>query len=134
MRQVWEYMRTMMSGPGWFRFFVQPVMAILFGILDGRRDNHEGRVPFFMWLRSAHRQDEVVLTAFRRIAVPLCLATGLSLVFQYVILRRVRLLPALLFALVFVALPYFVTRTLANGADSRWHRKHPRRGLAQERR
>ena len=122
MDEVAEYIHRMTSGPGTFRFFMQPLVAILLGIRDGRLDSHAGAPPIF---RAGKAQ---LGAAIKRIVVPLCVAAGLSLVFQWVILRDLHLGPALLFAAVMVALPYLLARALAERADARWHKTHPRRG------
>jgi hypothetical protein len=123
MENLFEYIHTMLGGPGAFRFLVQPAVALLLGIRDGRADSHAGRSPILStpgpgrWTR--------VATALRRVAVPLGLAIGLSLLFQFVILGTARLWVALAFAALFVALPYLLARGLARRADARWHRTHP---------
>jgi hypothetical protein len=122
MDSLTDYMHRMMSGPGSFRFFIQPLIAIALGIRDGRLDSHAGAPPIF---RAGKAQ---LAAALKRIVVPLLMATGLSLVFQWVILQHLRLGPALVFAAVMVALPYLLARALAERADARWHKTHPRRG------
>ncbi len=109
-----QYIHDMISGPGSFRFLVQPLVAILLGIRDGRLDSHAG-APM-----------PTLRNALRRIAVPMCVAAALSLVFQFVILKEVRLLPAIAFSVVLVALPYMIARASSQRADTRWHRTHPR--------
>lgn len=126
MSDLVDYTTRMLGGPGSFRFLVQPCMAILIGLRDGRRDSHRGRHPYFLLLlglRGAERNREI-RGGLRAIAVPLILGVVMSLVFQYIIVSRVRLLPALGFAALFVALPYLVARGLGNRVDSAWHRRH----------
>jgi hypothetical protein len=99
---VRQYLVEMAGGPGTLRMVVQPAIGVALGILHGLHDRRAG---------SARRRDSAV-QALRRILVPLCLAVVGSLVFQYVIRSRVHVLPAVLYAAVFVAAPYFVTRAL----------------------
>jgi hypothetical protein len=128
MRSILQQFHAMLSGPGHLRFIIQPALAILLGLRDGRIDSHAGLRPLDAELRALHGAERwgSVRKTLRRILVPLCLAIGLSLVFQYVIQGRSRLLPALSFAVFLVALPYFISRSIANRIDGRWHVTHPR--------
>lgn len=45
--RVFENMLGRVHGAMHFRIYVQPAMAVIFAILDGRRDALEGRVPYF---------------------------------------------------------------------------------------
>ena len=129
MRQIVQYLHEMATGPGHLRILIQPTIAVLFGIRDGRMDSHAGQRPFgvvFRATRGAARWAHVKHN-LRRILVPLCLAIILSMVFQYVVRRSVHLLPAFLFAAIFVALPYLAAREISNRIDVRWHHRRPRR-------
>lgn len=120
MENALEYAQRMLGGPGAFRVLVQPAIALLLGILDGRADSHAGRAPALSQAPRAGR------SVPERIVVPLLLAMGLSLLFQFVILGKARLWAALAFAMLFVALPYVLARGLARRVDARWHRTHRR--------
>jgi hypothetical protein len=129
MRQILEDVHKMMVGPGHLRFLVQPAVAVLLGLRDGRIDSHAGLRPFGVELRAKQGREQWahLKQALRRVVVPLCLAILLSLIFQFVIRGRSRLIPALAFASMLVALPYLIARGIANRIDSFWHRTHPRR-------
>ena len=45
--RIAENLVDRMSGPLHFRIFLQPFMAVVFAVLDGRKDAHEGRAPYF---------------------------------------------------------------------------------------
>jgi hypothetical protein len=120
MENALEHAQRMLAGPGAFRVIVQPAIAILLGILDGRADSHAGRTSAFSPGTGAGR------FVPERIVAPLLLATGLSVLFQFVILGEARLWVAVAFAMVFVALPYLLARALARRVDARWHRTHRR--------
>jgi hypothetical protein len=91
-----EHITEMLRGPGTLRFFVQPAIAILLGLLHGIRDRRGPPRPLL-----------------RAIAVPLCVAFIASVVFQYVIRTHVHFAYAVLYALLFVAIPYLLARELA---------------------
>jgi hypothetical protein len=129
MKGILQYLQQMLTGPGHLRVLVQPTLAILLGIVDGRKDSHAGQRPFGVVLRAKRGAERwtYLKQNLRRVLVPLCLAIILSMVFQYVVRRSIHLLPAFLFAILLVALPYVLARGIANRIDVRWHHRHPRR-------
>jgi hypothetical protein len=103
----------MLGGPGTLRFILQPAIAIVLGTVNGVRDRQRGRSPYGVDLA---RGQVRVSEALRAIALPALIAVIASLAFQWIILERPRLVYALAYALLFVALPYFAARGLANRA------------------
>ncbi len=122
-----DYFREMYGGPGHLRFFVQPAIALLLGVREGVRDRRAGRTPFLLALA---RHEARLRDGLRVIALPLAVAVAASFLFQYLIRARLRPLPALLYAAVFVALPYLIARALTNRALAR--RDHRRPPLATQ--
>jgi hypothetical protein len=112
------YLEEMLRGPGHLRFVIQPLIAILFGLRDGRMDRALGRPPYVVSLltRSPAGRRARLREGLRSIVVPLCLALGASLLFQFLVMRRVHLWAALAYAALFVALPYAITRGVTNRA------------------
>jgi hypothetical protein len=129
MGELLQNVKAMFEGPGHLRFIIQPAVAILLGLRDGRIDSHAGRRPVDLDLHSKHGREywAALSKTLRRIVVPLCLAIILSLVFQYVIHKVSRLLPAVTFATFLVALPYLIARGIGNRMDTWWHHSHPRK-------
>ena len=116
-----QYLAEMVGGPGTLRFILQPALAVALGILHGVRDRRAGRRPYLIGLVTARGERWQRLgAALRDILVPLCIAVLASLVFQYVIQSRVRVLYAVIYAALFVAIPYLVTRALANRVAGAW--------------
>jgi hypothetical protein len=118
---MFEHVRVMLSGPGTMRGVIQPIVALVLGILHGLRDHRMGRRPYMAELVHgiAGTRWQCVKKALHEIWVPLVVALLASMVFQYVIRSRINLLYALLYALIFVALPYFLARGLANRGAAR---------------
>ena len=119
-----QHIVEMLGGPGTMRFALQPIAAAIVGWLLGMRDQRLGHPPVLMSIihargRRLHRLGE----ALRAIAIPLAVALLASVAFQYIIRSRVRLAYAVLYALLFVAAPYFVARGLANRLRGLRHRK-----------
>ncbi len=114
-----QYFVEMVGGPGKLRFFLQPAIAIVLGILHGVRDHRAGRPSYVIGLVGARGSRMQRLgEGLREILVPLTIAVLASCVFQYVIRSRVHVLFALVYAALFVALPYFAARGLANRLSS----------------
>ena len=104
----------MVGGPGFFRFFLQPIVAIVLGIVHGRRDRRAGRSAYFAGLihvregRAARIRD-----GLRSVALPLVVALIAAFTFQYIIRSRIFIGYGVLYATLFVLVPYLVARGLA---------------------
>jgi hypothetical protein len=105
----------MVGGSGTLRFFIQPALAVVLGVIHGIRDHRRGRPPYLIGLVRArgHRLAHLG-KGLREILVPLCVAVIFSYVFQYVNRSQISLGYGLLYAVLFVAIPYFITHALAN--------------------
>lgn len=109
-----------LTGPGRFRFVLQPLMAILLGIRSGRADVRLGRPPYLYGILF-HRtlRGELVRTGFESVVNLLLLGVLLDAVFQWVILGVSHAGAALVVGPVLIAAPYASARTLANLAARR---------------
>jgi hypothetical protein len=110
---VGEHVIAMLHGPGTARFVVQPVIALLLGLLHGARDHRQGHSPFLKALFGGHDRRERLGGALRSIALPLTVALVSSVAFQYVVRSRIRFGYAVLYAFLAVAVPYFLARAAA---------------------
>jgi hypothetical protein len=112
---MWQHATRMLGGPGHLRFMLQPAVAVALGVLHGLRDHRSGRPPVVLAIARArgHRLQQLG-RELRAIALPLAIALAASLVFQYLVLSRVGVGYAVLYAILFVALPYFLARGGAN--------------------
>jgi hypothetical protein len=110
----------MFGGPGTLRFFLQPAIAVLLGVLHGVHDQQHGRLPFFkgVWQAHGHRLQQL-REGPRQILLPLVVAVAASALFQFLIRRRIHVALALAYAALFVAVPYLVARSLANRLSAR---------------
>ena len=99
------------DGPLHFRLFVQPLMAILFAIRDGRRDAREGRGAYIWKLvyKPEHRCD-LVLSGVRSTSKVFVLAFALDVVYQFVEWHGLKPLQALMTAVVLAVIPYLLLR------------------------
>jgi hypothetical protein len=96
-----EYLQQMLHGPGSMRFILQPIVAVIIGLLHGMRGRRAG---------------------LRGIWLPLTVALSASLIFQALIRSEVHLVNAILYALIFVALPYFLAREVTARAHDHTRR------------
>jgi hypothetical protein len=104
-----------LAGPGRFRFVMQPVVAILLGIRDGRQDAHAGRPPYLLSLLvGGPDRREQMRSGFRSVVNLLLMGILLDSVFQWVILGASYPGAALVVGPVLITTPYALARALAN--------------------
>lgn len=110
-----QHIVDMVGGRGTLRFFIQPALAVVVGILHGIRDHRRRREPYLIGLVHArgHRLAHLG-EGLRQILVPLCVAVIFSYIFQYVNRAYISFAYGLLYAVLFLAMPYFITRALTN--------------------
>jgi hypothetical protein len=103
------------AGPGRFRFVIQPLMALILGILAGRADVHAGRPPYLagVLFHRKHR-GEFVRTSFESLANLLLMGILLDSAFQWVVLGASYPGAALVVGPVLIVTPYSIARTLYN--------------------
>jgi hypothetical protein len=106
-----------LAGPGRFRFVMQPAVATLLGIRDGRGDARAGRPPYLLSLLvGGPDRREQLRSGFRSVVNLLLMGVLLDSVFQWVILGASYPGPALVVGPVLITTPYAVARALANRA------------------
>jgi hypothetical protein len=104
-----------LAGPGRFRFVMQPVVATLLGIRDGRQDARAGRPPYLLsLLLGGPDRREQMRSGFRSVVNLLLMGILLDSIFQWVILGASYPGAALVVGPVLITTPYAVARALAN--------------------
>ena len=99
------------SGPMWFRFILQPTMAMIFALRAGLKDARTGQ-PAYFWAvltNPAHRRD-LLRDGWKDVAKVFTIAFVLDTVYQLIQLRWFYPLQALLIAFVLAFLPYLLLR------------------------
>jgi hypothetical protein len=110
-----QHLAEMVGGPGYFRFFLQPIVAIVLGVRHGLRDWRTGQpVYLFGLIRVREARWQRIREGIRSVAWPLIVALVAACTFQYVIRSRIFIQYALLYAVVFVLLPYLAARGLGH--------------------
>jgi hypothetical protein len=116
-RQFIEELPQRFTGPGRFRFILQPSLAILIGLRGGLADARAGRPAYLygLLLGGGNRRD---LVRSGWVAVRDLVAMGIVLdaVAQLLIYRQVHPGAALVIGPVLIGLPYAVARALTNRA------------------
>jgi hypothetical protein len=104
-----------LTGPGRFRFLLQPAMAIILGFLGGRADARAGRPPYLYGIL-LHRElrGEFVKSGYETVANLLLMGILLDAIFQWVILGVSHPGAALIVGPVLIVLPYAIARALSN--------------------
>jgi hypothetical protein len=114
--QFFPDMVARLSGPGRFRFILQPLVAILLGARDGRKDVRAGRPPFLWRLifSGDSPRRELVRGALSSVSNLMAVAILLDVVSQYLIFREIHPGAALILGPVLITLPYSFSRAFTN--------------------
>lgn len=99
------------DGPLHFRLIMQPVMAILFAVRDGARDERDGRSAYLWTLLTDPSQRRFLLeSGWKGIAKIFVLAFALDVVYQFMVWGGLKPLQALLTATTLAVIPYALLR------------------------
>ncbi len=104
-----------LTGPGRFRFIMQPLIAVILGIMNGLADARQGRPPYLFGM-VFHRElrRELAKTAWSTLANLLLMGIFLDAVFQWIIFGVVHPGAALILGPVLIMTPYVVARSFSN--------------------
>jgi hypothetical protein len=119
-RQFLEELPRRFTGPGRFRFILQPILAILLGIHSGLADAKTGNPPYLFRLifDTAHRR-ELLRSGAAAISTLFAMGIILDIVFQLILYRAVHPGAALLVGPIFICFPYALSRALTTRL-ARW--------------
>jgi hypothetical protein len=119
-RQFLEELPQRFTGPGRFRFVLQPVLAILLGVRGGLADAKAGNPPYlFGLLFDAGRQKELLRSGAAAIRNLLAIGIILDVVFQLVLYHAVHPGAALVVGPILICTPYALSRALTTRL-ARW--------------
>ncbi len=109
--ELWNEIASRSGGPFGFRFYLQPLMAILCATRDGVRDARTGR-PAYLWSlftdRAGRRQR--LRDGWRSVGKIFVLAIVLDLLYQVFVLKGFRPVQGLLVAVALALVPYVLLR------------------------
>ena len=103
------------EGPMKLRFLLQPIMAILFALRDGRRDAREGKPPY-AWglLTNAEDRHEMIQDGWKSVGKVFIMALVIDAVYQLIFLRWLFPVESLTVAALLALVPYVLLRGLIN--------------------
>ena len=110
-----DYLIELISGPGTFRFVLQPLISILLGVRDGRNDAKSSTPPIsHMMILQSDKRSEDMKGRLHVLVLPLIFAVVLDSIFQILIFGIWRLQWALVVGVCLVGIPYILTREITN--------------------
>lgn len=115
MDELWmRFMENMwfrIDGPMKFRFVMQPLMAMIFAFIAGRRDARTGKPPYFWALLTVpEHRTEMLQDGWKSVGKVFVLAIVLDVVFQVMVLRTVYPGEVVIVAFLLAILPYLIVR------------------------
>jgi hypothetical protein len=121
-RSFTEGLEARMTGPGKWRFAIQPLFSIALGVRDGVTDAKLGKPPYFICvLLETEGKGDALKSGLKSIAMPLTFGIVLDMILQWVMFQTLFLLPAVMAGTILVALPYALARALSNRIVRRWY-------------
>jgi len=110
-----EAVTSRLQGPLKFRFILQPLMAVIFAVRAGMADGRNGRPPF-LWsaFTNPAGRAELLKDGWKDVSKVFTIAVVMDLVYQFIVLRRIYPLKAVLVAAVLCMVPYVLIRGPVN--------------------
>lgn len=113
--RIMENLIGRVHGPLTFRLILQPAMAILYAILDGRKDARAGKAPYFwaLFTNPGHRRD-MLREGWKSVSKVFILALIIDAVYQYIVQRWIYPGEVVLVAMLLAIVPYLALRGPVN--------------------
>jgi len=112
-RRFWHDLVERPDEPMRFRFILQPLMAALAAIHDGREDARAGRSPYFMTvLRNPQERVGLLREGLNATARIIILGLVMDVIYQLIVLKTFYPNEALVIALLLAFVPYLIIRGL----------------------
>jgi hypothetical protein len=113
LRRFWHDLVHRPDAPMRFRFILQPSMAALAAIHDGRKDARAGRSPYFMtMLRNPQERVGRLREGLNATARIILLGLVMDVIYQLIVLKTFYPNEALVIALLLAFVPYLIIRGL----------------------
>jgi hypothetical protein len=100
-----------LHGPMKFRFILQPLLAAIFAVRAGLADARQGR-PAFLWsvFTNSEGRADLLKEGWKHIAKIFVMASIMDMIYQFIVLRQIHPLRAMLVAAVLCFIPYILIR------------------------
>ena len=115
-RAFFEDLPKRLTGPGRFRFVLQPTIAILLGIRDGLLDARTGRPAYLYSLLFFRGRRELFWSGFNSVMNLMLMGILLDSIAQWLILGASYPGAAIVIGPVLITIPYALARAVANRA------------------
>ena len=100
-----------LNGPFSLRLFLQPSMALLFALRDGRADAKAGADPYLWRIFFQHGlRRQAIVSAWASLGKVMTIAFVLDCAFQFATARSIAVGEALIMAILLCAVPYTLMR------------------------
>jgi hypothetical protein len=125
-RRIWHNLSARPNAPMWFRFILQPLMAVIVAIRHGLNDARTGRSPYF-WtmLGNPHERAQRLNEGLNATAGIIVLGLVMDSIYQVLVLGWFHPAEAVIVALLFAFIPYVIIRGPAARIARRWRRASP---------
>jgi hypothetical protein len=111
--RLWRNVLDRPTGRFWFRFILQPIMATISAIHDGREDARTGRSPYFMtMLRNPQKRLGRLREGLNATARIILLGLAMDSIYQVLVLKMFYPNEAVIVALLLAFAPYVIIRGL----------------------
>jgi len=109
--RMWDDLLARPSGPGAFRFYLQPTMAMIAAFKDGIKDARIDRSPYFWTVLHipAERKARLV-EGLKSTARIILLGIAMDAIYQYSVLKAFRPTEMILIVLLLAFVPYLLLR------------------------
>jgi hypothetical protein len=108
------------SGSMNFRFYLQPVIALIFAIVAGLNDAKTGKPPYFWSLLTGRaRRLDRIKDGWKSVGKVVVVALTLDIAYQIIVLRFVYPGEVVIIAFIVVIAPYLVLRGLVTRLAAR---------------
>jgi hypothetical protein len=113
--RLWDEIAARPDGPMAFRFYLQPVMSMIYAIVSGLKDAREHKPPYFwdMFTDPTHRA-ELIRDGWKSVRNVFILAIVMDVIYQMIVLKGLRPVEGLLVSVVLAILPYLLVRGPVN--------------------
>jgi hypothetical protein len=113
LEQFWHDLIERPDGPMRFRFVLQPLMAMIVAIRDGRKDARSGRSPYFATvLTNPEERTSRLREGLNATARIIALGLVMDVIYQAVVFKTFYPDQALVVALVLAFVPYLIARSV----------------------
>ena len=114
-QRIVEHLFGRLDGPLHFRFFIQPLMAVIFATIDGIKDAKLGK-PAYFWaviFNPGHRK-ELIKDGWKHVGKIFILAVILDIVYQLIVHHWIYPGEILIVAFFLAIVPYVLLRGPVN--------------------